>query len=168
MSMPRHFVFTVGDDGKTLRVEREFNASRDLVWAAWTTAELLDQWWAPKPYRSITKSMDFRVGGTWLYYMQGPEGDIHWCLNNYTRIEVESEFESLDAFCNEEGVINDKFPRAMWHATFNDEGENTMVTIVTTYDSKEDLETVLKMGMKEGFTAALENLDELLLSMISA
>lgn len=57
------------------------------------------------------------------------------------------------------------FPRAEWHASFAPSGERTMVTIVTTYEKAEDLETVLKMGMQEGFTMALHNLDEVLASV---
>jgi uncharacterized protein YndB with AHSA1/START domain len=58
-----------------LIVTREFDANSDLVWKAWTTAELLDQWWAPKPYRAETKSLDFREGGVWLYAMVSPENE---------------------------------------------------------------------------------------------
>jgi uncharacterized protein YndB with AHSA1/START domain len=165
MSLPRHFSFTVNDDGRSMRVEREFDAPLDLVWSAWTTAELLDQWWAPKPYKTITKSMDFREGGQWLYYMLSPEGETHWCLNNYITIQPQHEFTSLDAFCNEEGEINMDFPRANWHASFAPSGERTLVTIVTTYEKKEDLEAVLTMGMQEGFTMALNNLDEVLATL---
>ena len=52
------FDFTVDKTTNTINVRREFDADTDLVWKAWTTSELLDQWWAPKPYRSLTKSMD--------------------------------------------------------------------------------------------------------------
>lgn len=162
MSLPRHFSFTVDDSGRAIRVEREFDAPQELVWAAYTTAELLDQWWAPKPYQTVTQSMDFREGGLWLYYMLSPEGEQHWCLNHYHRIDAPNMFQSLDAFCNEQGEINEAFPRAQWHASFTATGDRTMVTIVTTYDTVEDLETVLKMGMQEGLTMALNNLDELL------
>ena len=44
-----HFDFKVNKENNSIQVEREFAADLDLVWAAWTTAELLDQWWAPKP-----------------------------------------------------------------------------------------------------------------------
>lgn len=165
MSLPRHFSFSVDESGRSMRVEREFDAPQDLVWAAWTTAELLDQWWAPKPYKTITKSMDFREGGMWLYYMLSPEGETHWCLNQYRTIDAPNAFNSLDAFCNEAGEINMAFPRAEWHASFAPSGDRTMVTIVTTYETAEDLETVLKMGMQEGFTMALNNLDEVLATL---
>ena len=54
------FDFIVDKETQTVNVKREFNAGLALVWDAWTKPELLDQWWAPKPYQNKTKSMDFR------------------------------------------------------------------------------------------------------------
>ena len=67
-------------------VEREFQAGIDRVWRAWTESEQLDQWWGPKPYKAETKSMDFRVGGAWLYSMVGPEGERHWGREDFLSI----------------------------------------------------------------------------------
>ncbi len=63
------FDFIVNKENNTVNVKREFAADLQLVWDAWTKPELLDQWWAPKPYQTKTISMDFREGGMWLYYM---------------------------------------------------------------------------------------------------
>ncbi len=52
---------------KKLIVVREFDAPLEQVWKAWTDSNILDKWWAPKPWKAKTKSMDFREGGTWLY-----------------------------------------------------------------------------------------------------
>lgn len=57
---------------KQIKVTRYFDASLELVWRTWTESELLEQWWAPHPFKAITKHMDFREGGYWLYYMLGP------------------------------------------------------------------------------------------------
>jgi uncharacterized protein YndB with AHSA1/START domain len=56
------FDFTINKKDNTVRVQREFMANLDLVWDAWTKPELLDQWWAPKPYQTKTKAMDFKEG----------------------------------------------------------------------------------------------------------
>lgn len=60
---------------KKLIVVREFDAPLAEVWKAWTDSSILDQWWAPKPWKAKTKTMDFREGGTWLYSMVGPDGN---------------------------------------------------------------------------------------------
>ncbi|MEI9910500.1 MAG: SRPBCC domain-containing protein [Bacteroidota bacterium] len=71
----------------TMLVEREFDATLEWVWQAWTDSELLAEWWAPLPFKAITKTMDFREGGRWHYYMLGPDGSKFWCLLNYLQIE---------------------------------------------------------------------------------
>jgi uncharacterized glyoxalase superfamily protein PhnB len=73
------FDFSVNKDSNTINVKRQFAADLPLVWDAWTKPELLDQWWAPKPFRNKTKSMDFREGGAWHYAMISPENITHWC-----------------------------------------------------------------------------------------
>ena len=67
------FDFIVNKENNTINIEREFAAGLDLVWDAWTKPEILDQWWAPQPFRTKTKSMDFREGGSWHYAMIGPD-----------------------------------------------------------------------------------------------
>src|SRR6187431_3103993 len=63
------FNFQVDKVNKKINVERSFNGPIDPVWSAWTEAEILDQWWAPKPWRAETKSMNFKEGGRWHYCM---------------------------------------------------------------------------------------------------
>ncbi|QHL88986.1 hypothetical protein GU926_16730 [Nibribacter ruber] len=154
------FNFKVDKANKLIQVERSFNAPNDLVWAAWTESDILDQWWAPKPYVAVTKSMDFREGGRWHYYMQGPEGDKHYCLFDYQSITPLSYFSGTDAFCDENAVPNPSMPSVQWENRFSPEGESTLVHVQMRFEKLEDLETIIQMGFKEGFTAGLENLDQ--------
>ena len=105
------FNFQVDKAARKIKVERSFNAPIDLVWAAWTDAEILDQWWAPKPWRAETKSQDFKEGGRWHYCMVGPNSERQWCLFDYKKIVPEKSYAGLDAFCDENGVINTAQPR---------------------------------------------------------
>jgi len=141
-------------------VERSFNAPLDLVWAAWTEADLLDQWWAPKPYRAVTHSRNFTEGGHWLYYMLGPEGDKQWCLFDFESIRPFAYFSGIDAFCDENAVPDQTKPRVRWENNFRGTGSETIVDIQLQFETLKDLETIIEMGLKEGFTAALENLDQ--------
>ncbi len=158
------FDFVVNKEKNTVNVEREFAANLELVWEAWTNPEILDQWWAPKPYKTRTKSMDFREGGMWLYEMYNTEGEnpqeCHWCKNDYIKIAHQKMFSGLDAFCDEKGVVNQAMPRTQWTNEFNENGEKTLVTITAKYESLSDLEKIIEMGFKEGFTMAMENLDQ--------
>jgi uncharacterized protein YndB with AHSA1/START domain len=154
------FDFSVQKENKTITVKREFSANLDQVWAAWTKPELLDLWWAPKPYQTKTKSMDFREGGFWLYAMFGPDSSTHWSRADYKKIDLQKSFSGLDAFCNEDGEINPDFPRSFWTVSFNGNGQTTTVNIVIEYNELTDLEKIIEMGFREGFTAALGNLDQ--------
>lgn len=157
------FDFIVNKENNTINVKREFAAGLQLVWDAWTKPELLDQWWAPKPYQTRTVSMDFREGGMWLYYMESPQGEKHYCLNHYKKIVPLKNFSGLDAFCDEKGNVNTEFPRTVWNNTFIETSNDiTTVSIVAQYEKLEDLEKIISLGFKEGFTMALGNLDQYL------
>src|SRR5690606_29546341 len=111
--------FSVDKENKRIRVEREFAAPVSKVWSAWTESELLDQWWAPKPWRAKTKTMDFSEGGYWLYAMVGPEGEEHWARADFQSINPLKAFSIRDAFCDENGNIDQSLPSSAWSNEFN-------------------------------------------------
>ncbi len=160
------FNFEVDKDLNQIKVERSFNAPVDLVWTAWTEAEILDQWWAPKPWTAQTKSMDFTEGGYWLYAMVGPESEKHWARADYITIKPEQFFSALDGFCDEHGEINTSLPRNKWENSFEAKEDHTVVNCVLSFESLKDLEQIIAMGFKEGFTAGLENLDQYIANQI--
>lgn len=162
MNSNLQFDFLVDKDKNTITVRREFMANRQLVWDAYTKSELLDQWFAPKPFTTKTKSMNFSEGGYWLYAMVEPNGTEHWGRTDYLKIRPIDSYTALDGFCDDKGELNPELPRANWDVTFSDKGENALVESVITYKSLADLETVVQMGMKEGMISTLERLDELL------
>lgn len=156
--------FSVDKENSTVTVKREFAAPVSDVWAAWTESELLDRWWAPKPWKSRTKSMDFKVGGRRIYAMVGPAGEEHWALADYKSITPTSNFKFLDAFCDSDGNINKDLPRSDWNVDFGESGGSTIVDVAIRHENLSDLETIIEMGFEEGFTIALEGLDEILAS----
>ena len=161
MSKAGIFNFIVQKDARTITVERSFNAPLDPVWAAWTEADILCKWWAPKPYQCVIKSLEFREGGRWLYYMQGQEGDRHWCFFDYETVRPKSFFSGSDAFCDEHGVANSTKPKVRWEGHFNETADRTLVRIILHFQTPEDLEQIVQMGFKEGFTQGMDQLDEL-------
>ena len=156
------FEFSVNKENKTITVKREFAAELPLVWDAYTKSEILDQWWAPKPWKSRTKTMDFREGGHWHYAMVGPEGEEHWALANYKTIDPKKRFTALDGFADAEGVVNTEMPQSKWEVSFTPKEDVTLVENLITFDDLAQLDTTIKMGFKEGLTMAMENLDQLL------
>lgn len=159
-------IFTKDLPNKKMYITREFAASRNQVWQAWTDPVLLDQWWAPKPWQARTKHMDFNVGGYWLYCMQGPDGTQSWGRADYKAIDTINSFEGEDIFCDDHGMTNDAFPKMYWKNLFSDTADgNTMVSVEVTYASQADLEKIIEMGFETGFSMAHENLDEMLASL---
>src|SRR6187431_248483 len=118
MKLNLTFDFSVDKENKTITIKREFAATRDLVWDAFTTREILDQWWAPKPWKVKTKSMDFRIGGHWRYAMCGPAGEEYWSWQTYTDVQPKTRYAGKDAFTDPEGNINTEWPQSMWEVTF--------------------------------------------------
>jgi uncharacterized protein YndB with AHSA1/START domain len=162
MTILKQTEITKDEANKKLFVVRDFEAPIDLVWKAWTDSKILDKWWAPKPWQARTQSMDFREGGSWLYSMVGPEGEQSFCRCDYFTIIPEQQFSGDDMFCDEKGNKNTEFPIMHWKVEFFEAEGGTRVQVEITFDSIEDLEKIVEMGFKEGFTAAHGNLDELL------
>lgn len=161
------FDFIVDKENKTIHIKREFDADLALVWEAWTTAELLDRWWAPAPLRNETKYMDFREGGYWLYTMLNENGERIrldneeiWSKWSYIAIADKESFAAKGGFCNESGTMNPAYPQNLWETKFTEANNRVLVTINSTFDKPEDLEQTIEMGFKEGFTMGLRQLEE--------
>lgn len=165
MSTDAALEFSVDRDSKTITLKRTFAAARTVVWDAYTKSEILDQWWAPKPWKARTKTMDFRAGGHWHYAMLGPEGEEHWSLVNYKTIQAQKSFTGQDAFADATGKINKDLPQSEWEVIFADKGPATLVELRITYPDLAQLEATLQMGFKDGLSTAMEGLDELLASL---
>ena len=152
--------FIVNKETKTVSITAEFDAERDLVWDAYTKPELLDQWWAPKPFASRTKVMDFREGGRRFYAMVSPEGGERWAIQKYTSITPKTNFKLFNAFADENENL--ELPGSDWDLNFSEQNGTTTVNISIYNESLERMERLIEMGFKEGFTATLGSLKELL------
>ena len=156
------FNFTVDKPAKTVYVTREFDAELPLVWDAFTKKEILDQWWAPKPWESKTKFMDFKVGGRRFYAMVSPEGQEHWSIQDFTSINPTTNFKFVDAFADKDEVINTEFPSSEWDLNFSEQANTTTVKIAIQHKTLACLEQIIQMGFEGGFTMTLNELETLL------
>lgn len=155
-------VYTKDVANKKVNVVRSFNAGLSAVWEAWTTAEALDQWWAPRPYKAVTKVMDFAEGGHWLYKMQAPDGSGQWCKVSYSAVTDMESITSSAAFVDEDEQVDDDFPVMHWKQNFSEADGITTVNVDISFDKVEDMDNIMKMGFQEGFRMGLSNLDEYL------
>ncbi len=156
------FDFTVDKAAKTVFITREFDADLSLVWDAFTKAEILDQWVAPKPMSSKTKYMDFKVGGKRFYAMVSPEGQERWAIQEYTSITAKTNFKMYNAFADKNE--NPELPGSEWDHTFSEQKGTTKVRITIYNESLERLERILD-GFTQGMKMALNNLENLLATL---
>jgi uncharacterized protein YndB with AHSA1/START domain len=160
--MSNNFVFEKDLAAKKIHVVREFNAPIETVWKAWTDPDMLEKWWGPKPWVAITKSMDFRVGGAWLYYMVGPEGQKHWSHVKFTAIEQGTRFAADAVFSDENGNSAPSAPVGHWDNKFVAVGDKTKVVVDLSFDDEATIKMMVEMGFEGGFTMGLNQLEELL------
>ncbi|RYZ22530.1 MAG: SRPBCC domain-containing protein [Chitinophagaceae bacterium] len=157
------FNFTVDKETKTATIVREFDAELPLVWDAYTRPELLDQWWAPRPWASKTKVMNFEPGGRRFYAMVSPEGLERWSVQRYLEINPKTHFKMHNAFSDEHE--NPQLPGSEWDLHFSEQEGRTTVTVRIYNESLERMEQMIAMGFEQGFTMTLKNLEELLASL---
>src|SRR4029078_9313853 len=154
------FDFTVDKTTKMVFVNREFAADLSLVWDAFTKQEILDQWWAPKPWTSKTKYMDFKVGGRRFYAMVSPEGQERWSLQEYTSISPKTNFKMSNAFADKDE--NPELPGSDWDLNFSEQNGTTTVRVSIYNESLARMEKMIEMGFSDGFKMTLNSLEYLL------
>jgi uncharacterized protein YndB with AHSA1/START domain len=157
------FDLTVDKAAQMVYITREFDADLPLVWDAYTKPEILDQWWAPKPFASKTKVMNFEVGGRRFYAMVSPEGQERWSVQKYTSISPKTNFKFFNAFADKDE--NPELPGSDWDFNFAEQNRMTTVRITIYNESLTRLEKMIEMGFKEGYAMQMKNLDELLATL---
>jgi len=159
------FDFSVDRKSRTIHIKREFDADPELVWQAWTTAELLDQWCAPNPYRTETKTLDFKEGGFWHYALVSPDGARHWSWYSYKKIEPHKRIIEWRVFSDEQGTVDPDAAPTKCDIVFSSVAGKTLVTIIEKYGNSEMFERMGTDSHKKGFSSHLKNLDRLLFTL---
>lgn len=164
------FDFTVDKTANTVFITREFAAELSLVWDAFTTKEILDQWGAPEPWTAKTKHMNFEVGGRRFYSMCSPEGQEHWSIQDYTSISPKTNFKYISGFSDKAENIDPEFYGSENDLDFSEAHgtDNYRVTTVRQtikYKTPAILEMMIAKGFREGVTMTLNNLENLLTNL---
>ena len=162
------FDFKVDKAAMTIYITREFAADLDLVWDAFTKAEILDQWQGPKPLRAVTKEMDFREGGRWLYSMVNAENvTLGFSLVQFLEIRPKTSFSTKNSFSDANGTLPEGNKYSVVKNTFKEGKEITTLYVEKKFFDLAVLEMMSTNGFKEGSAAAFENLDEYLLTSVT-
>ncbi|MBC7525018.1 MAG: SRPBCC domain-containing protein [Flavobacterium sp.] len=154
------FSFIIDKSKKTVYIVKEYTAKKDLVWDAFTKQEILDQWWAPKPWKSKSKYMNFEDGGKRFYAMVNTEGEKYWSVQEYNSIIPQTSFKMLNAFADKDE--NRVLPGSDWDFIFSENNGITKVSITIYNESLERMEQQIEMGFQGGFTMTLIALEKIL------
>lgn len=147
---------------RTLTIVSQFEAPVERIWQLWADPRQLELWWGPPTYPATVTKHDLTVGGRVVYHMTGPEGDQHGGWWDVKAVEAPRRLEFSDGFGDLEGNPDESMPvsSAIVELTARDGG--TRMTMTSTYESAEALQKVLDMGVVEGSTSAINQIDALL------
>jgi uncharacterized protein YndB with AHSA1/START domain len=132
--------------GNELKIERIFDAPRELVWKAWTEPERIMRWWGPKDFTSPSCKIDFRVGGTYLFCMRWPHGSDLWSTGVYLEIVQLEKIVYTDSFADEKGNV---VPATYYGFSGDFPMENQVTLIFEDIDGKTKL-TLIHEGLPAG------------------
>lgn len=146
----------------TMTITSEFPAPIDRVWDLWADPRKLERWWGPPTYPATFVDHDLTPGGHVSYFMTGPEGDKPRGWWRVLTVEAPHRLEFEDGFADDAGEPDPDMPTMIIRVTLHEQEGATRMVVETTFPSKESMEQMISMGMEEGMTAALGQIDDLL------
>ena len=150
-------------DALTLTVDAEFDASADRVWQLWADPRQLERWWGPPTYPATFTKHDLTPGSRVEYHMTGPEGDQPRGWWEITEVDPPRRLSFRDGFANDDGTPNTDMPVNTVQVTIEEVGgARTRMSIQSLYASTSAMEQQLAMGMEEGLTQAVGQIDAIL------
>ncbi|MWV60052.1 SRPBCC family protein [Rathayibacter sp. VKM Ac-2754] len=154
-------------DRLTLTIVADFAAPVQRVWDAYTDPRQIERFWGPPTYPATFLRHDAEVGGRSVYLMTGPDGDRHYGCWDWTAVEPMRSFEVIDRFADETGAPSADLPATRAVFAFDETAEGTRLTTTSTFDSLDQLEQLVAMGMEEGTREAMAQIDEVLADLAS-
>jgi uncharacterized protein YndB with AHSA1/START domain len=147
---------------RTMRITAEYDAPVDHVWQLWADPRLLERWWGPPTYPATFDTHDLSPGGNVGYRMTGPEGDESRGWWKVLVVEPPHRIELEDGFAQPDGTPNPDMPTMRMRVDIAAVDGRTRMSITTTFPSDEAMEQLVNMGMDEGMSAAMGQIDALL------
>jgi uncharacterized protein YndB with AHSA1/START domain len=151
---PEHF---------TMTLEAEFDAAPDRVWDLWADPRQLERWWGPPTYPATVTAHDLRVGGRVEYHLTGPAGAEPHAYWEVLEVEPPHRLVFRDSLANADGTPNPDIPPHEARVTITDlGGGRSRMAIDSHFADAAAMEQVLAMGMEQGLTEAVNQIDAIL------
>ncbi len=146
-------------ENRTLVITAEFAAPVERVWALYEDPRQLEQVWGPPTYPATFVDHELRPGARSTYYMTSPEGQKFAGYWDITAVEAPQRLAFLDGFAHEDLTPNPELPVGENVYVLEPVDGGTRATYTSTYATAEALQTVLEMGIEEGATSAINQID---------
>jgi uncharacterized protein YndB with AHSA1/START domain len=147
----------------TMTITAELGATVERAWQLWADPRQLERWWGPPTYPATVEDHDLVAGGRVTYFMTGPEGDKSRGWWQVLAVEPPHRLELLDGFADESGAPNEDMPTSTMVVTLTArDGGGTLMAIESRFPSREAMEQLVSMGVEEGVTSALAQIDDIL------
>ncbi|MGC3020445.1 SRPBCC family protein [Brevibacterium sp. FAM 24630] len=153
---------THDEENLTLTMVAEFAAPPERVWEVYADPRQLEKVWGPPTYPATVVDHSLVPGGRVTYFMTSPEGEKFCGLWEVSSVDAPRQLAFRDYFADEDFNIDESMPGSGSVFTFSEVDGGTRATYESTFDSLESLKTVLEMGMVEGATSAMSQIDDLL------
>lgn len=151
----------------TMTVVADFPVPVRRLWDAYADPRQIEKFWGPPGYPATFTRHDVSPGGRSEYYMTSPEGEKHGGYWEFVDVDEGRSFEVRDGFAGPDGQPAQDMPTMRMEYTFEPTDSGSRVTTVTHFNSVDQLEQLLEMGMEEGLTAAMGQIDDVLTDLAS-
>ena len=149
-------------DSLTITLVADFDAPIERVWQLWADPRKLERWWGPPSYPATVEKYDLTPGGDVTYFMTGPDGDQPRGWWRVTSVNPPKSLEFTDGFANQDGTPNADMPITRVHMQLTEHGGGTRMELRSVFESREQMEQLVSMGVVEGLQQAVGQMDGLL------
>jgi uncharacterized protein YndB with AHSA1/START domain len=149
-------------DTLTLTLIADLEAPIEQAWQLWANPRRLERWWGPPTYPATVEKHDLTAGGDISYYMTGPDGQLHRGWWRVTMVDAPRSLEFTEGFADEQGHPIPEAPATTMRMRLVEHDGGTRMELRSTFDSREQMEQLMEMGMAEGLREAVSQMDPLL------
>jgi uncharacterized protein YndB with AHSA1/START domain len=149
-------------DALTLTLIADFDATAERVWELWADPRQLERWWGPPTHPATMVDHDLTSGGEAFYYMTSPEGEKYHGRWRFAEVNPPKSLEFIDTFADADGKPAEGMPTSTIRMQLSSHDGGTRMELRSTFDSREQMDQLIGMGMAEGLEQAVGQIDALL------
>jgi uncharacterized protein YndB with AHSA1/START domain len=146
----------------TLTIVADFDAPIERVWRLWADPRLLERWWGPPGYPATVEAHDLTPGGEVTYFLTGPQGEKSRGWWRITSVDPPKSLELTDGFADRDGIPIADMPTTRVRMRLTEHDGGTRMELRSTFDSREQMERIVRLGAAEAFAQAVGQMDALL------